>query len=165
MTMSYKCAYLRYAAYCFTIILVINKEINEVNKMEQVLKLLKENVNGFLATVDDGKPRVRPFGFILEENGKIYFCTSSKKDVYRQLLLLPYIEYSATSKEMVTVRVNGEIKFCEDIAKKEKVMNVYEPIRKGYKSADNPTFKVFYIEHGTATISDFSGQPSMKIDF
>ncbi len=26
--------------------------------MKEVIKLLKENVNGYLATVDDGKPRV-----------------------------------------------------------------------------------------------------------
>jgi uncharacterized pyridoxamine 5'-phosphate oxidase family protein len=48
--------------------------------MEKVLKLLKENANGFLATVDNGRPRVRPFGFILEDEGKLYFCTNSMKN-------------------------------------------------------------------------------------
>lgn len=133
--------------------------------MEEVLRLLKENVSGFLATVDEGKPRVRPFGLMLEEEGKLYFCTNSKKEVYRQLLALPYVEYSVISKEMITIRVAGEIKFCEDIEKKEKVLNVHEPVKLGYKSADNPIFKVFYIEHGTAIISDFSGRSPKKIDF
>lgn len=133
--------------------------------MEGVLRSLKENPNGFLATVDEGKPRIRPFGFMLVEEGKLYFCTNSKKEVYKQLLTLPYVEYSATSKEMITVRVSGEIKFCEDVEKKEKVLNVYESVKLGYKSADNPIFKMFYMEHSTATISDFSGKPPMKISF
>lgn len=133
--------------------------------MKEVIRLLKENVNGYLATVDDGKPRVRPFGFMLEDEGKIYFCTNNMKEVYRQLIDTPYIEYSVTTKDMVTVRVRGEIKFCEDIDIKSKVLNACEPVRRGYKYPDNPIFKVFYIEHGTATISDFSGTPSKKIEF
>ena len=133
--------------------------------MEEIFKLLKENVNGYLATVDEGKPRVRPFGFMLEEEGKFYFCTNSMKDVYRQLTVIPYVEYSVTTKDMVTLRVSGEIKFCEDMGIKEKVINVYEPVKNGYKSAANPIFKVFYIEHGIATISDFSGKPPKKIEF
>lgn len=133
--------------------------------MEDVLKLLKQSQYGFLATVSNGKPRIRPFGFMFEEEGKLYFCTSSKKDVYKQLIALPYVEYAVTSKDMVTVRISGDVIFCEDIDKKEKVLNTYEAIKSGYKSADNPIFKVFYIEHGTATISDFSGQLPKKIEF
>lgn len=133
--------------------------------MKEVIKLLKENVNGYLATVGDGKPRVRPFGFMLEDEGKLYFCTNSMKEVYRQLTVIPYVEYSITTKDMVTLRVSGEIKFCEDIAIKSKVLNVYEPVKRGYKSADNPVFKVFYIEHGTASVSDFSGMQPKKIEF
>lgn len=133
--------------------------------MEKVIELLKGSQYGYLATVDDGKPRVRPFGFMFEEEGKLYFCTNSNKDVYKQLSILPYVEYAITTKDMVTVRINGEIKFCEDIDKKEKALNASELVKRGYKTADNPIFKVFYIEHGTATISDFSGQPPKKITF
>jgi Uncharacterized conserved protein len=133
--------------------------------VEEILKLLKENPNGFLSTVDNGRPRVRPFGFILEEGGKLYFCTNSLKEVYKQLLEVPYVEYAVMSKDMITLRVSGEIKFTEDLAMKEKILNVFEPIKNGYKTADNPIFKVFYIEHGTATIADFSGNPPKKIEF
>jgi uncharacterized pyridoxamine 5'-phosphate oxidase family protein len=133
--------------------------------MEQILKIIKENGYGYLATVDNGKPRVRPFGFMFEEEGKLYFCTNSMKDVYKQLIELPYVEFSTTSKDMVIVRITGEIIFSEELDKKEKVLNSSEMVRKGYKSADNPILKVFYIEHGTATIVDFSGQPPKKIEF
>ncbi|GKU32328.1 pyridoxamine 5'-phosphate oxidase family protein [Clostridium folliculivorans] len=133
--------------------------------MEELLKLLKENPNGVIATVDNGKPRVRPFGFIMEEEGKLYFCTNSLKEVYKQLMEVPYIEYSVTTKNMVAIRISGEISFCDDLIIKDKVLNVHEPVKLGYKSADNPIFKVFYMEHGIATISDFSGKPPEKIEF
>ena len=133
--------------------------------MEEIIKFLKENQFGYLATVDNGKPRVRPFGFMFEEAGGLYFCTNSLKEVYQQLIITPYIEYSMTSKDMVTVRINGEVTFSEEIDKKEKALNSSEPVKRGYKSADNPVFKIFYIEHGTATISDFSGQPPKLIEF
>jgi len=35
--------------------------------MEEVIKFLGENHIGFLASVDNGKPRVRPFGFMFEK--------------------------------------------------------------------------------------------------
>ena len=50
--------------------------------MKEVLEFLKENGNGFLATMEEGKPRVRPFQFMLEAEGRFYFCTSNAKDVY-----------------------------------------------------------------------------------
>ncbi|MHB8064690.1 MAG: pyridoxamine 5'-phosphate oxidase family protein [Ruminiclostridium sp.] len=133
--------------------------------MEEIFNILKENGYGFLATVDNGKPRVRPFGFMFQEEGKLYFCTNSMKDVYKQLIELPYVEYSSTSKDMVTVRITGEIIFSEEMDKKEKVLNASEVVRKLYKAADNPILKVFYIEHGTATIADFSGNPPKIVEF
>lgn len=133
--------------------------------MEEVIKIFKENGYGFLATVEDGKPRVRPFGFMFYENGKLYFCTSNTKKVYKQLIETPYIEYSATSKDMVTARISGEIVFAEDIDKKQKALDSSELVKSLYKSADNPIFKVFYIEHGAASISYLTGEPPKEIKF
>jgi uncharacterized pyridoxamine 5'-phosphate oxidase family protein len=133
--------------------------------MEEVVKLLNENQYGYLATVDNGKPRVRPFGFMFAEEGKLYFCTNSKKEVYRQLNAVPEVEYSVTSKEMVTVRISGQVTFCEDLDKKEKALTASELVKRAYQTADNPIFKVFYIEHGTATVSDFSGRPPKRVEF
>lgn len=133
--------------------------------MEEIIKLIEESGYGFLATVENGKPRVRPFGFMFAEDGKYYFCTNSTKDVYKQLIESPYIEYSFTTKNMVTGRINGQITFCEDIAKKEKAINSDSLVKNLYKSADNPIFKIFYIEHGNAIIADFSGNPPREFEF
>lgn len=52
--------------------------------MKEILDILKDrSAIGYLATVDDGKPRVRPWGFMFEENGRLYFCTTSNKDSHQ----------------------------------------------------------------------------------
>lgn len=133
--------------------------------MEEIIKLLNETRYGFLATVENGEPRVRPWGFMFEEGGKFYFCTNNTKDVYNQLEATPHVEFSAMNKNFVWVRIRGEIKFIDDVKVKEKVLASNDMVRSMYKTPDNPIFKVFYIEHGTAIKTDFSGQPPVKIEF
>lgn len=133
--------------------------------MNDVKTLLKNSQYGYLATIDNGEPRVRAFGFMFEEDGRFYFCTNSTKDVYRQLNELPYVEYAITASDMTMLRLGGKIIFTEDPDKKEKALNSSELVKKLYKTSSNPIFKVFYLEHGTAVISDFSGKPPRKIEF
>ena len=47
--------------------------------MKPVVDFLKKSQTQYLATIGtDGKPKVRPFQFKLEENGKLYFSTTSR---------------------------------------------------------------------------------------
>lgn len=133
--------------------------------MEEVKKLLGEKTIGAFATVEYGKPRVRPWQFQFEEDGKFYFCTANTKEVYKQLQNTPFAEFTSTTEDMVTVRISGEVVFTNDIGLKQKVLDKNPGIKAIYKSGDNPVFEVFYIEHGEAIISDFSGQPPRKISF
>jgi uncharacterized pyridoxamine 5'-phosphate oxidase family protein len=134
--------------------------------MEEAIKFLKENRVGFLASVDNGKPRVRPWAFMLEEKGKLYFCTNTTKDAYKQLKNVPYIEFSCTNKEVNTwLRLSGKITFSDDRKIKEKIIESNGPLKNMYKSADNPIFTIFYLEHGNASIWSFSAQTPKKFEF
>ncbi len=134
--------------------------------MEEVIKFLSENRRGYFATVDNGKPRVRPWGFMFEENGKLYFCTNNTKDVYRQLTEVPYMEFSCSNPDFNTwVRVSGKITFTDDMRIKEKIFELNPMLKNMYKSADNPIFVTFYVEHGSASISSFSTPEPKKFEF
>ena len=133
--------------------------------MEEILKFLKEGAMGAFATVYNGKPDVRPWQFQFEENGKLYFCTSNNKDVYKQIKHNPIVAFTSTTNDMVTVRLYGEAVFINDLKLKEKLLEKQPMIKNLYKSADNPIFELFYIEHGQAIIFNFSGQPPRKISF
>ena len=133
--------------------------------MKEIIDLLKENPIGAFATIENGKPRVRPWGFMLTEKDRLYFCTGNTKEVYKQLKINPYMEFTSTSKDMITIRLSGEVVFTGDMHVKEEIMKAYPGLKPMYKSADNPIFEVFYLEHGDAIISDFSGNPPRKILF
>lgn len=61
--------------------------------MNEVVKFLQENPVQYFATVGkDNKAKVRPFQFMIEDGGKLWFCTNNEKDVYAEMQANPYIE-------------------------------------------------------------------------
>ncbi len=133
--------------------------------MKEVVKFLQENSAGFLATVAVNKPKVRPFRFMLEEDGKLFFCTGNSKEVFKQLKANPQVEFSSTTPSFAWIRLSGEVKFSDDKKVKEKILATNGRAKSIYQSAENPIFELFYLDHGTAVIADFSGQPPKTIVF
>ena len=61
--------------------------------MNEVVTFLQENRVQYLATVGrNGKAKCRPFMFSGELDGKLWFCTNSTKDVYKDMQANPNIE-------------------------------------------------------------------------
>lgn len=133
--------------------------------MKDVVKFLTEHKQGFLATTEDGKPRVSPFEFGVEDGGKLYFCTANSKEVYNQIKANPYIEFSSSAPGNTWIRVSGEVKFSDNIKIKEKIINSSELVKSIYKTPDNPLLEIFYLINGTATKSSLSGAPTKKLEF
>jgi len=46
-----------------------------------MLKYITDAKTFYIATTEGDKPKVRPFGFIMEFEDKLYFGTSNQKDV------------------------------------------------------------------------------------
>ncbi len=61
---------------------------------------LQEKLGGlfYFATVEDGEPRVRPFGFTMVFEDKLYFGCGTHKAAYEQLLQNPSLEVCAFNK-------------------------------------------------------------------
>ena len=118
-----------------------------------------------MATIGlDGKPKVRPFQFMLEEGGKLYFCTSNEKNVYKEIENQPYVEFCASGENFSWLRLKGKVVFSQDIAIKSKILDGSPIVKTIYKTPDNPIFEVFYLDEASATIADFSGQPPRTFD-
>lgn len=132
--------------------------------MKEIIKFLEESRVQYLATIGiDGKPKVRPFQFMLESDGKLYFCTSNKKKVYEELNQNPYLEISATSSDLSSwIRISGKAVFSDDIKIKQQIIEENPFIKSIYKSADNPIFEIFYLDEVVAFIDDFSENPPKK---
>ena len=63
--------------------------------IEKVLQYLTSVPAWYLATSVDGQPHVRPFSFAAEQDGKIWFCTATTKDVWEELCQNPRFEATA----------------------------------------------------------------------
>ena len=127
--------------------------------MKEVVKFLQENPVQYLATVGrDGKAKCRPFMFAGEQGGRLWFCTNSTKEVYKDMRADPNVEITVASPACAWIRLSGRAVFENNMAAKELCMQ--NPIVKGqYQTADNPIFEVFYLEGAHAVIADFSGDP------
>ena len=127
--------------------------------MKKVVEFLTANPVQYLATVGrDGKAKCRPFMFCLEQEEKLWFCTNSTKDVYKDMQANPFVEVSVSSPDYAWLRLNGRAVFEDNRSVKEACMNY--PLIKGlYQTADNPIFEVFYLDDPHGVIADFSGNP------
>ncbi|MBI5440012.1 MAG: pyridoxamine 5'-phosphate oxidase family protein [Deltaproteobacteria bacterium] len=125
-----------------------------------VIDFLSKSQVQQLATVGtDNRPKVRPFQFMLEREGRLYFCTSNQKEVYRELRNNPYVELCASGENFSWLRLSGRAVFSDDLDVKAKVQEASPLVKSIYGTPDNPAFEVFYLEATVATIADFSGQP------
>lgn len=130
------------------------------NKMKEVVDYLHKSLVQYFATIGlDGNPKVRPFHFMFEEDGKLWFCTSNKKEVYKELKKHPYMELSAMGDKMSWIRLTGKVVFSDSLSAKEKVFEVSPMVKGIYKETVNPEFEVFYLEGVTATIQEIGKAP------
>ncbi len=127
--------------------------------MNQVVKFLEENPVQYLATIGlDGKAKVRPFMFMLENEGKLYFCTSNQKPLFKELKNSPYAELTTASPEFAWIRISAKVVFSDDRDIKKEIIDKSEIVKAQYQTPDNPHLEILYLE-GKATIADFSGEP------
>jgi uncharacterized pyridoxamine 5'-phosphate oxidase family protein len=127
--------------------------------MSRAAELLGEAKVFHIATVDGDQARVRPFGFVMDFEGKVYFTTGNMKDFYRQAKKNPKVEMSAMLPDGRWIRVNGTAVFDGNAAAKKKAFELFDGFKALYQSPDSPTFEVFYLDNLSATVYSFTEEP------
>ena len=125
--------------------------------MKEVYEFLKECGTYYLATVDNGKARVRPFGTIEMFEDKLYIQTGKKKDVAKQISLNPNVEICAF-KDGTWLRLAGELVSDDRVEAKKHMLDNYPDLRGMYDENDDNTL-VLYFKIATATFSSFTTEP------
>lgn len=118
--------------------------------MDEVLQFLENHHTFFFATVEGDQPRVRPFGFVMKYENRLYFCTGSMKPVYRQLVANPKFELCADAGRDGWLRVSGEAVFVDDLEAKRQAFKEAPGIASIYKDPAGPNFALFYIQNAKA---------------
>lgn len=127
--------------------------------MDELLKLLNDASIFYIATVDGDKARVRPFGFAMRFEGKLYFCTSNQKNIYKQLKANSNFEACAMISDNEWIRVSGKAIFDGNVNAKKQAFIVMPSLSEIYQSAEDSTFEVFYLSDGEATIYSMIAPP------
>jgi uncharacterized pyridoxamine 5'-phosphate oxidase family protein len=127
--------------------------------MDQICEFLKAAGTYYLATVENGEPRVRPFGTVDIWNGMLTIQTGLKKDVAKQLLNCPKAEICAMSADGRWIRVTADVKLVEDIEAADHMLNAYPALRAMYAPGDGNT-AIFALTSGRAVISSFTAAPA-----
>ena len=125
--------------------------------MEEIYEFLKACGDYFLATCDDGQPRVRPFGTVNIYNGRLYIQTGKSKSVSRQLHKNPKLEICAM-KDGKWMRVEATAAEDDDREARVSMLEAY-PNLKALYSPDDGNTEVWYLRNVTATLYSFTGPP------
>jgi len=131
-----------------------------LHSVNTVTDFLSKSQVQYLATIGlDDKPKVRPFQFMREEGGRLYFCTSNEKPVFKEMQKHPYVEFCASGANFSWLRLNGRVIFSKDLGLKMRIQEASPIVKSIYKTPENPVFEVFYLDEAAAIIADLSGNP------
>lgn len=90
----------------------------------EILAIINGNPAFFLATTEEGEPRVRGMLLYRADEEGILFHTGGMKDVYRQMLANTAVELCFFDHQnMVQVRVRGTAKQIMDQRLKQEIVN------------------------------------------
>ena len=128
--------------------------------MTTAYEFIKANQVFHIATVDGEKARVRPFGFIMKRNDKLYLCTNKTKDVYKQMVKKPDVEISCMGTGGQWLRLRGKVVFDDSREAKAQAFKEAAQLLQLYpKGADDEVFVTFYVTDAQATLYSFADAP------
>lgn len=128
-----------------------------MDEINEVCAFIKACGTYYLATVEDGQPRNRPFGTINVFDGKLYIQTGKSKSVSKQIQKNPKVELCCF-KDGEWLRLSGELVRDERVEAKEDMLNHYPDLKKMYSATDENT-EVLYFTNATATFASFAAAP------
>ena len=86
------------------------------------MKELQDKIGGvfYFATVENGEPRVRPFGFTMVFEDKLYFGCGTHKAAYAPLMKDPHLEVCAFKDGRI-----AKFGTVEEVITKENLSEIY----------------------------------------
>ena len=121
--------------------------------MNEVYEFIKKCGVYYLATIEDGKPKNRPFGTINIFEDKLYIQTGKSKNVSKQIQKNPNVEICCFDGD-TWLRLNGELVRDDRVEAKESLLSNYPELRQMYSAEDADT-EVLYFKNAEAVFASF----------
>lgn len=111
--------------------------------MQEVAAFLEKAGYFYLATVEGDGARVRPIKYTFIIDNRLLFATSSKKEMYAQLLKNPNVELSRTAEDKSAyLRYKGKAALCSDAEIRARLLAAHPSFNKSF--GDN--LALFFVE-------------------
>ena len=132
--------------------------------MDEILQYLNGIPAWYLATIDASdptQPRVRPFSFAAEQDGKLWFSTSRDKDVFRELEANPKFELSGWKPGSGWIVISGNADLADDRFASDEMRRAgfkhMVALGEDHESADDGRLVFFSVRNAVAVIRDIDG--------
>lgn len=115
------------------------------------LEALQKAGTFYLSTIDNTPtgpaPRTRPYGFVMELDGKLVFTTHRSKPTFAQLMANPNVELCAMDSPMTWLRYHGRAHFITSDEARAACLAA-NPMLAGNYASLGGDFEVFCLEDG-----------------
>lgn len=125
--------------------------------MDKVVEFLKSCGTFFYASCDGNKPRVRPFGFFMVYEGRLYFGMGKQKESFKQTVENPNFEICALNKDNAWIRIRGTAVIDDSKAASDKAFEANPFLKNLYNEQTGNVMGLFYIKDGYAEIANMTG--------
>lgn len=90
---------------------------------EEIIQFINTHIPSYLATIENGEPRVRGMAHYRADDKGIIFHTGAKKDLMEQIRKCPKAEMCVFDQDSgVQVRVRGDVEVFEDRVLQEEIV-------------------------------------------
>lgn len=118
------------------------------NGLELVLDMFRKYPMQYIGLVGlDGKPKVKPFEFKIERDGKLYFDVLKSQETYREIENNPYVEVTVANKEKAEwIRLSGKVRFVLDPSLRRSLIAASPILRSVCESDDDENVVPFTLD-------------------
>ena len=128
-----------------------------MTNLEKVDAFLKDAGTFFYTTTDGDKPRVRPFGFYMLFNDKLYFGMGKQKESFKQTVANPNVEVCAMNAKRQWIRIRFTA-VVDDSAEASEAAFTKSPFLKNlYNEQTGNVLGIVEAKDGYAEIADMAG--------
>ena len=132
-------------------------ELAPAEAMNKTMEFLKGSMPFFVATVEQGLPRVRPTGVVTFFQDKIWFHVGQSKGVYQQILQDPHVEIVSVGKDREWIRISGEATCVDDEVVSKQALDSRPHLKTMYNEQTGQKLGNFYFEHALVELSKADG--------
>ena len=115
--------------------------------MSKAYNFLKECGYFYVLTINGEFPAGRPFGAVMECNGKLYISTNDGNKAHIKLRNNGNVQIVANKEETREwLRITGKATECDDIKMKQKMLDECPILSKHFSSAKSEHYLLFEVE-------------------